>query len=80
MEQLLRNILLTRRVYDPLIIELNKNQFWTNNCQLVCNAGVKIDDNYFIASTPFQNPKTPQSYWKIKTIHKKVKHTEYRLV
>lgn len=80
MEQILNKILLTRNVYDPLVIELNKNQYWNNNYQLLCNAGVKIDENYFIASEPFQNPKTPQSHWKIKTIHKKVKHTEYRLI
>lgn len=81
MERVFKQLNQNIRIQDPLIINLNRRQYWTiNNYDLVCMGGLKIDENYFTASAPFQNPTTPQSYCKIKTLHKKVKHTEYRLV
>jgi hypothetical protein len=81
MERVFNQLKLNIRVKDPLIIELNRRQYWNRNYyDLTCNGGIKIDDNYFIATEPFQNPDTPQSYWKIKSLRMKVKHTEYRLV
>jgi hypothetical protein len=81
MERVFNQLTLKIGVKDPLIIELNRRQYWTRNYYgLTCNGGIKIDDNYFTASAPFQSPDTPQSYWKIKSLLMKVKHTEYRLV
>ena len=81
MERVFKQLNQNIRIQDPLIINLNRRQYWiTNNYDLACIGGLKIDENYFTASAPFQNPTTPQSYCRIKTLHKKVKHTEYRLV
>jgi hypothetical protein len=81
MEQVFKQLNQNIRVKDPLIIELNRRQYWTRNYyDLTCMAGIKIDENYFIATEPFQNPTTPQSYCRIKNLRMKVKHTEYRLV
>lgn len=68
-------------VYDPLIIELNRKQYWRDDnwYDIVCDDGLKIDENYLSCSASYQNPIS-QSYWKIKKVSTKVKYTRIELV
>jgi hypothetical protein len=80
MRQICLSIKMIIPIIDPLIIELNGNQYWERyNYGLTCMGGLKIDENYFIASAPFQHPELT-GYMKIQSLRMKVKHTEYKLV
>jgi hypothetical protein len=70
------------RVVDPLIIELNKHSFRKDPKlgRIVAEASADIDKRCVRESELYQNPHTPQSYWKIKTIIPIVKYYEIKFV
>lgn len=66
-------------IYDPLIITLNRNQYWydkKNN--LCCNALLSINNDIFDETDGIQNPNT-SSYRKIKILTLKIKHCKIEL-
>lgn len=61
-------------IYDPLIITLNRNQYWYDKKgNLCCNASSSINNNIFDETNEFQNPDT-LSYHKIKNLILKIKY------
>lgn len=63
-------------IYDPLIIKLNRHQYWYDKkYNLCCNYLLRIDNNIFDETAGFQNPDT-LSYHKIKYLTLKIKYCE----
>lgn len=65
-------------IYDPLIIELNRHQYWydkKNN--ICCNALLRIDNNIFNETNGIQNPNS-LSCNKIKCLTLKIKYCEIK--
>lgn len=65
-------------IYDPLIIELNRHQYWydkKNN--LCCNASLRINNNIFDETNGIQNPNS-LSCNKIKYLTLKIKYCEIK--
>jgi hypothetical protein len=61
-------------IYDPLIIELNKHQyFYDKKYNLCCNTFLKINQNIFNESEGFQNSSTSSKH-KIKILTLKIKY------
>jgi len=60
--------------YDPLIIKLNRNMFWTeNHYDICCREATKVDENYIEKGKAEQNPKS-LSYDKRCKLRSKIKY------
>lgn len=77
--KVMREIQYVRDIYDPLIITLNRNKFWSNfilcKSSAICKGQTKVDLNYFTEGQTFQDPN---SYLvsKIKFINLKIYGTK----
>ena len=73
--KVMREIKYVRDIYDPLIIKLNRNKFWSNfildKSSAICNGLTKVDLKYFDEGEPFQDPNS-YLYHKIKFIKLKI--------
>ena len=63
-------------IYDPLIITLNRHQYWYDKKHnLCCNALLSINNNIFDETNGFQDHNTSHHH-KIKNLTLKIKHCE----
>jgi len=75
MKKVFRELLRTRRVFDPLVIELNSNQYWnTEGRGLTCMWLLKVDKELFDEGEPYF--PNPHIYEKVKHLTLKVKHAK----
>jgi len=72
--KMLNKLQFVRRVYDPLIIKLNRNMYWiTEGRGLTCGALLKVDDELFEQVGESYFPK-PHIYHRVKHVTLKIKH------
>lgn len=77
--KLMRELSHTIPVYDPLIITLNKNQYWiTNGVGLECSHLLKIDKDLFEEGEPYQKSNS-SSYNYVKRLRLKIKHSTIKI-
>jgi len=65
-------------VYDPLIVKLDRNKFYTVGSVICCNANLQLDKNLFKEGNVIQHPNT-LSYWKIKSVCSTLKYCYFRI-
>ena len=70
---MLNKLYLVRGVYDPLIIILNRNQYWNvDGFGLTCLWLLKVDKELFDEGEPYF--PNPYLYEKVKHLTLKIKH------
>jgi hypothetical protein len=78
----MNEIKFVRNIYDPLIITLNTNKFWSNfllsKSAAICKGLTKVDLNYFTEGQTFQDPNSYYQDNKIKIINLKIYGTEIK--
>ena len=77
--KLMRELSHTIPVYDPLIITLNKHQYWiANGGDLECSGSLNIDKDLFEEGEPHQK----ENYWfycYVKHLRLKIKHSTIKI-
>lgn len=69
---------LLNEIYDPLIIILNRNQYWYDRkYNLCCNYLLNVNNNIFDETNEFQDINVP-SYMKIKKLTLKIKYCKIK--
>jgi len=71
--KMLNKIQFVRPPYDPLVINLNRNQYWiVDGFGLTCNWLLKVDKELFDEGEPYF--PNPHLYHKVKHLTLKIKH------
>lgn len=77
--KLMRELSHTIPVYDPLIITLNKHQYWiANGGDIECSGSLNIDKDLFEEGEPCQKSKS-SSYNYVKRLRLKIKHSTIKI-